>query len=225
MFTERAGGVSAAPFDTLNLGLGVGDEPQAVRSNRDLVMRAIGPGPVRLALMRQVHGGRVAYARGGEIGEVDAIFTDSPAVALGALVADCAPVLLADPVARLIGAAHAGRPGMVAGVVPSLVAAMTRAGAQPERMHAVIGPAICGRCYEVPEQMRDQVAATVPESACLTRKGTPGIDLRAGLRSQLKALGVGAVRDDVRCTAESAELFSYRRDGTTGRFAGAIWLH
>jgi len=174
--------------------------------------------------MRQVHGARVACAAADESPEADAIFTDSPLIALGALVADCAPVLLADPVTRLIGAAHAGRHGMAAGVVPALVAAMTRAGASPARMRAVIGPAICGRCYEVPGRMRDQIAAAVPASACVTRDGRPGLDLRAGLRSQLAALRVGLVSDDPRCTAESPELYSYRRDGTTGRFAGVIWL-
>jgi len=133
-------------------------------------------------------------------------------------------VLIADPVAGLVGAAHAGRPGLTAGVVSALVMAMAQAGADPGRMHAVIGPAICGQCYEVPAAMRDQVAAAVPESACLTAAGTPGIDLRAGLRAQLANLGVSQVGSDDRCTAESADLFSYRRDGQTGRFAGLVWL-
>lgn len=152
------------------------------------------------------------------------MFTQSPALALAVNVADCAPVLLADPHARLVGAAHAGRPGMAAGVVPALVAAMTDAGAEPARMHALVGPSICGRCYEVPARMRDEVAAVVPGSACRTRKGTPGIDLRAGLHAQLARTGITAIADDLRCTAESGELYSYRRDGDTGRFAGVIWL-
>jgi copper oxidase (laccase) domain-containing protein len=101
---------------------------------------------------------------------------------------------------------------------------MTDAGAEPRRMHAVIGPSICGQCYEVPAAMRDEVAAAVPGSACVTRKGTPGLDLRAGLRGQLAALRIGRIADDLRCTAECGELFSYRRDGKTGRFAGLIWL-
>ena len=149
-------------------------------------------------------------------------------MALAVLVADCVPVLLADPVARLIGAAHAGRPGLAAGVVPALVVAMTKAGADPARMHAMVGPSICGACYEVPAQLRAEITAAAPASWCVTRQGTPGLDLRAGLHAQLAALGVGAgsgqVIDDARCTAESAELYSYRRDGKTGRFAGVIWL-
>jgi len=241
LYTRRAGGVSSGPFGTLNLSYSVGDDPVAVSRNRSIVLAGLGAGPERLVWMRQVHGAEVAYAPGTPTGlggvprddgssgadespEADAVFTDSPGVAVAALVADCAPVLLADPVARLVGAAHAGRPGVAAGVVPALVTAMSRAGADPGRMHAVIGPAICGQCYEVPARMRDEVAAAVPGSACVTRKGSPGIDLRAGLRAQLTSLGVGQVADDLRCTAESAELFSYRRDGKTGRFAGLIWL-
>jgi YfiH family protein len=230
LVTERAGGLSSGPFATLNLSAATGDDPEAVRGNRALAQRALGPGPARLAWMRQVHGAGVTrVAPGGEDPgpnrpPADAIFTESPQVALGALVADCAPVLLADPVAGLVGAAHAGRQGMVAGVVPALLAAMTRAGAEPRRMSALIGPAICGLCYEVPAAMRAEVAAAVPESWCLTRKNTPGVDLRAGLRAQLDCHGVARIADDPRCPAESAELFSHRRDGLTGRFAGVIWL-
>jgi polyphenol oxidase len=236
LFTERSGGLSTGRFATLNLSRRVGDDPSAVAGNRGLVLRATEPGPQRLAWMRQVHGTDVVRIadlspeRGGPQQETaaspqaDAAFTGSAAVALAALAADCAPVLVADPVARLAGAAHAGRPGMAAGVVGELITAMVLAGAEPDRMHAIIGPSICGQCYEVPEHMRDEVAAAVPGSACVTRRGTPGIDLRAGLRGQLTGLGVVRIADDLRCTAESPELFSYRRDGDTGRFAGLIWL-
>jgi YfiH family protein len=226
--------VSEEPFATLNLSIGVGDDPAAVASNRDLVLRAVGPGDLALAWMRQVHGTGVArvseppgITQPGGAGlalQADAQYTELPGVALGVLSADCAPVLVADPMARIVGAAHAGRPGMAAGVVSALIGAMTEAGAEVRHMHAIIGPAICGRCYEVSASMRAEVAAAVPGSQCTTRGGTPGIDLRAGLRGQLERLGVAAIADDARCTAESADLYSYRRDGTTGRFAGLIWL-
>ena len=233
LFTGRSGGVSGDPFGTLNLSYGVGDDPAAVRRNRDLVGQAVRPGPDRLSWLRQVHGTAVVQitdtagtptAAPDADPRADAQFTGSAALAVGALAADCAPVLIADPVARLVGAAHAGRPGLAAGVVPALIAAMSAAGADPGRMHAAIGPAICGQCYEVPAAMRDQVAAAVPESACVTAAGTPGIDLRAGLLAQLARLGVSAVSIDDRCTAETAELFSYRRDGRTGRLTGLVWL-
>jgi YfiH family protein len=233
-FTGRAGGVSREPFSALNLSGGVGDDPSAVASNRDLVLKALAPEVGRLAWLRQVHGTtvlRVSDSPGitqpaflGQAPAADAAYTDVPGVALGILGADCAPVLIADPLARVAGAAHAGRPGMAAGVAAALIAAMTSAGAEVTRMRAIIGPAICGRCYEVPASMRAEVEAAVPGSGCTTRNGTAGVDLRAGLRGQLERHGVAEIADDARCTAESAELFSYRRDGTTGRFAGLIWL-
>ncbi len=233
-FTGRCGGVSQDPFGALNLSDGVGDDPSAVARNRQLVLQALGPGVRRLAWLRQVHGttvlrvtdlpGMTQPGAAGHAPQADAACTDVPGVALAVLGADCAPVLIADPVARVIGAAHAGRPGLAAGVAAALIAAMTRAGAEATRMRAVIGPAVCGQCYEVPASMRADVEAAVPGSACTTRNGTPGIDLRAGLRGQLARHGVAEIADDARCTAETAELYSYRRDGATGRFAGLIWL-
>ncbi|HEY3733518.1 MAG TPA: laccase domain-containing protein [Streptosporangiaceae bacterium] len=154
----------------------------------------------------------------------DGNVTAVPGLALGALAADCPTVLVGDPEARVVGVAHSGRLGTAAGVVPALIRAMVGAGAVPGRMHAVIGPAICGGCYEVPAAMRDSVAAQAPGSGCVTRAGTPGLDLRAGIAAQLAAAGVRQVRTDERCTAETPDLYSYRRDGRTGRFAGLIWL-
>ncbi len=228
--TSRHGGVSSGSYSYLNLGYSVGDDDASVRGNRSGLTAAIAAGPVRIAWMRQVHGAAVARVTGPAAAEregsqeADAIFTDVPGLGLGVLSADCAPVLLADPVARLAGAAHAGRPGLALGVVPALVAAMMAAGADPGRMHALIGPSVCGRCYEVPAWLADEVCAVAPGAACVTRLGTPGIDIRAGLHGQLAVAGVGTIADDLRCTIESAELYSYRRDGITGRFASLIWL-
>jgi len=241
LFTGRGGGVSAAPYDTLNLGGAVGDAPAAVAENRRLAARACGLADGRLAWMRQVHGVAVRYASigsaehdaagvagcdaaGQPLPEADASFTDVPGLGLGVLVADCAPVLLADPEARVVGVAHAGREGMAAGVVTELLSAMSAAGADPARIHAVIGPHICGGCYEVPAELRDRIAGKVPESGCVTRKGTPGVDVGAGVEAQLARAGVAAVASDTRCTAETPSLYSYRRDGRTGRLAGLIWL-
>jgi polyphenol oxidase len=227
MFTGRGGGVSAAPYDTLNMGRSVGDDPAAVAENRRLVAQACGLDAGRLIWMHQVHGSAVRYAggpAGAAVPEADARFTDVPGVALGVLAADCAPILLADPEARIVGAAHAGREGMAAGVVTELLSAMSAAGADPARVHAVIGPHICGGCYEVPEQMRARVAGKVPESGCVTRAGTPGIDVGAGVEAQLASAGVQAVARDPRCTAETPALYSHRRDGLTGRLAGLVWL-
>jgi YfiH family protein len=225
-FTARAGGVSTPPYDSLNLGGAVGDDPEAVRANRARVESALGLEPGRTVWMRQVHGADVRVVDGvpAESAEVDAMVTTVPGLALAVLVADCAPVLLADPVAKVIGAAHSGRPGTAAGVVPALVKTMVERGAEPSRIRAAIGPAACGGCYEVPAAMRDEVAAVVPAARATTRKGTPGLDIRAGIAAQLAEAGVTRVRTDPRCTIETPGLFSYRRDGRTGRFAGYVWL-
>jgi polyphenol oxidase len=228
LFTDRNGGVSAAPYASLNLGQRVGDDPDAVAANRKLAVAGCGPGVEAIAWMRQVHSSTVRYAGADWPAEpaepCDGLFTDVAGLVLGVLVADCVPVLVAEPQVGLVGVAHAGRQGMQAGVVSALVAAMASAGARAELMHAVIGPAICGGCYEVPDEMRAEVSATVPAAYGQTTAGTPGLDIRAGVQEQLTAAGVGSVRSDGRCTKESSELFSYRRDGLTGRFAGLVWL-
>lgn len=224
-FTGRAGGASRPPYDSLNLGGAVGDDPAAVLGNRRRAAEALGVDPGRTVFMRQVHGADVAFVTAPETpGPVDAVVTDVPGLALAVLVADCAPVLLADPVAGVVGAAHSGRPGTAAGVVPALVKAMCERGADPARMTAAIGPAACGRCYEVPAEMRDEVAAVVPAAYSTTSRGTPGLDIRAGVAEQLASAGVASADVDPRCTIEDPGLFSYRRDGRTGRFAGYVWL-
>ncbi|MBV8933687.1 MAG: peptidoglycan editing factor PgeF [Kutzneria sp.] len=225
--TDRVGGVSMAPYDSRNLGGTVGDAVAAVRQNREKTAVDLGIDPNRVVFMRQVHGAEVAYVtepyRDDPPG-LDAVFTDRPGLALGVLVADCAPVLVADPVAGIVGAAHSGRAGTAAGVVPALVTAMASWGADPGRMTAVVGPTACGRCYEVPAELRAEFTAVLPEAWSTTRQGTPAIDVRSGIVAQLTAAGVTDVRHDDRCTIETPELYSYRREKRTGRFGGYIWL-
>jgi hypothetical protein len=133
-------------------------------------------------------------------------------------------VLLADPVAGVVAAVHAGREGLRRGVVPAALAAMTRLGARPADVEALLGPAVCGLDYEVPAAMQAEVARVAPASAVRTRQGTPGLDLRAGLAEVLHGAGVQQVVHDPRCTVEDPRLFSHRRDGVTGRQAGVVWL-
>ncbi|MEE1942261.1 peptidoglycan editing factor PgeF [Streptomyces sp. TRM 70361] len=227
-FTDRWGGVSAAPYGELNLGGAVGDDPGAVRTNRELAAKALGLDPAAVVWMNQVHGREVAVVtepwRTGAAPGVDAVVTTRRSLALAVLTADCVPVLLADPVAGVAGAAHAGRPGLVAGVVPAVVAAMTGLGADPARTVARIGPSVCGRCYEVPERMREEVAAAVPEAYATTSRGTPAVDVAAGVRAQLVRLGVPEPPRSRVCTLESEDHYSYRRERTTGRLAGYVWL-
>lgn len=227
-FTDRWGGVSAAPYEELNLGGAVGDDPGAVRANRELAAKSLGLDPGLVVWMNQVHGNEVAVVDGPwnveSVPQVDGLVTAGRGIALAVLTADCVPVLLADPVAGVVSAAHAGRPGMVAGIVPAAVAAMVKLGADPSRIVARTGPAVCGRCYEVPEAMRAEVAAVEPGAYAETSWGTPAVDVAAGVHAQLERLGVHDREQSPVCTLESQDHFSYRRDRTTGRLAGYVWL-
>lgn len=227
-FTDRWGGVSAAPYEELNLGGAVGDDPGAVRANRELAAGSLGLDPARVVWMNQVHGNEVAQVDrpwgGQDVPPVDALVTATRGLALAVLTADCVPVLLADPVAGVVAAAHAGRPGMVKGIVPSAVGAMEKLGADPSRIVARTGPAVCGRCYEVPEAMRAEVAAVEPAAHAETSWGTPAVDVSAAVHAQLDRLGVRDRQASPVCTRESNDHFSYRRDRTTGRLAGYVWL-
>lgn len=226
-FTDRRGGVSAPPYDALNLGGGVGDERAAVIENRDRAAESFGIDPHRVVWLRQVHGNDVAWVDGpsdGRVPRADAVATRTSGLPLAVLAADCAPVLLADSGAGIVGAAHAGRPGVARGVVPALVNTMVAKGARVDRMVVAVGPAVCGGCYEVPPDLQQAVASVVPETRCTTRRGTAGLDIRAGVVAQLEAAGVSSITTDRRCTLESPELYSHRRDGRTGRFAGYVWL-
>jgi len=225
--TTRAGGASRPPYDTFNLGDHVGDDAGDVYANRKRLATELGLTEDRLAWMEQVHGRTATVVDGSETSAAeatDALVTAQTGLALVVLVADCVPLLLADAEAGVVAAVHAGRVGARVGVVPATIEAMRSLGAEPARTEALLGPAICGDCYEVPADMAADVEKHVPGSACKTRKGTPGLDLRAGLWRQLADLGVGKIGVDPRCTNEDKTLFSFRRDGTTGRIAGITWL-
>lgn len=216
-------GADGDPYGSDNLGLHVGDEPGRVRATRDRLADRLGVAPQRLFLADQVHGTTVEVVDGpwDAVPKADAMVTRTPGTALAVMVADCVPVLLADPVAGVVGVAHAGRAGMAAGVVPAAVAALRDLGARS--VHAVVGPSVCARCYEVPAALRAEVATSVPVSASVSATGTPALDVAAGVLQQLHEAGARAelVRG---CTVERSDLFSHRRDGTTGRFAGVVAL-
>ncbi len=217
-FTDRYDGVSAVPYDSLNLALVGDDDPEARRRNVALLLESFAPGAV-LADMEQVHGSTVVQA-GGPREKCDALVSDRSDLVLMVRVADCVPVLLADPDGGVVGAAHAGRQGLADGVVAACVGQMRKVGA--EEISAWIGPHICGRCYEVPAEMREEVAAVEPIAASTTSWGTTALDIGAGVAAQLERLGV-EVHDVSRCTLESPDLYSHRRDGArAGRLAGVI---
>lgn len=228
-FTDRRGGVSSGPYAELNIGGAAGaDDPDAIAANRARVAAELGIDPAQVVWMRQVHGADVVTADASwpdEPPAADAVVTRTPGLALAVRVADCTPIVLADPRAGVLAAAHAGRPGLAAGVVPAAVEGMRALGADPAGMAAVIGPTVCGGCYEVPAEMRAEVVAAsgAPEAWSQTRWGTPAVDVAAGVAAQLAAAGVADVTKVDVCTRESQRHYSYRRDGETGRFAGYIW--
>lgn len=226
-FTDRHGGVSGVPFDSLNLAIEGDDDPADCAENLRLVLADFAPGD-ELTDVYQVHGREVHVVQGAALTglrgrpRADAIVTTRSGVVLAVRAADCVPVLLADPVVGVIGAAHTGRSGLVAGVVPATVARMRALGAGD--VFAWVGPHVCGACYEVPAELQDEVGAIEPESVATTSWGTPSLDLGAGVRAQLERDGV-AVIDATQCTRESPDLFSHRRDGRqSGRQAGLIRL-
>ncbi len=223
-FTDRFGGVSGVPFDSLNLAL-EGDDDVGVRAeNHRLLLADFAPGD-ELIDLHQVHGATVEVVEEGlfdDRPDADAVVTGATGLVLMVRAADCVPVLLADPAAGVIGAAHAGRVGLAAGVVPNAVDRMRGLGATD--LTAWIGPHVCGGCYEVPAEMQAEVVAVEPAARAITSWGTPALDLGAGVRAQLERAGV-AVVDAGRCTRESSDLYSYRRDGASaGRLAGLVRL-
>jgi YfiH family protein len=231
-FTDRHGGVSRGRHASLDLG-GPGADPAAVAENLRRVAAAFaGSASAPVAVMRQVHGAAVvevtAAPPAGEVStrpECDALLTRAQEVTLLVRAADCVPVLLGDPDAGVVAAVHAGRGGVARGVVPATVLAMRGLGAG--RIRAWVGPHVCGRCYEVPADLRDQVAGAVPATLAETSWGTPALDLGAGVRAQLAGAGVAAtdVETVPRCTREDPDLFSYRRDGPgSGRLGGLVRL-
>lgn len=177
---------------------------------------------------RQVHGDRVLRVDATSLPEViateaaDALLTSVRRIGLSVRAADCLPVLLADPAAGLVAAAHAGRVGLAAGVLSAAVEGLREAGA--DTLVTWIGPHICGACYEVPAALQEEFAADHPAAAAVTSWGTPALDLGAAAEQQLRELGCAVRRVDP-CTRTTPSLHSYRREGAAaGRQAGVIWL-
>lgn len=171
--------------------------------------------------MRQVHGTDAVWAQPGVVPEADALLTYAPGVALIARVADCVPIVLAADDGSHAAVVHAGRRGLVDGVVPKAARTMREHRGGP--VTAWVGPRVCGGCYELDAAIAAAVAHAVPEAAATTRWGTPGADIGAGVIAQLHAADV-AVHDLGGCTLEDDRFFSYRRDGTAQRQAAIVVL-
>jgi YfiH family protein len=224
-FTGRDGGCSQEPFDAANLARHVGDRDEDVTENRAAVAARVG---APLVFVEQVHGTEVAVVDEdwdpGVVTTADAMVTTRRDVALAIMVADCMPVLLSDPSAGVVAAVHAGRRGLLDGVLGCTLAAMTDLGAHAADVQVVVGPSICPRCYEVPGQMCEDSGRVLPATMSTTRTGTPSLDLRAGAVQALVRSGVPArqITADPPCTLEDERFFSYRGAHRTGRFAGVV---
>jgi YfiH family protein len=216
-FTKRTGGVSHGAFASLNLGDHVGDSPEDVATNRKILADSVGP----TQFMNQVHGNRIAVIEqiSDEVPTADSLITGIPGITLAVMTADCIPLLLHSR--ESVAAVHVGRKGLVNDVAIKTVELMREMGATT--ISAVLGPSICGKCYEVSEDIFNEVIQLHPLAASRTAKNTLSLDLPAALSAALTALGVSVERRD-ECTVEDSSYFSYRRDGITGRHVGVISL-
>ncbi|MDO5746359.1 MAG: peptidoglycan editing factor PgeF [Actinomycetaceae bacterium] len=228
VFTNRTGGVSQAPYNSLNVGFHVGDDRQHVIENHRRINEAIGHDVV---WMKQTHSNRVTMLQPGHTDgpiSADGLVMDARAFyklgltlpALGVMVADCVPLLLGSKNGHVVAAVHAGRSGIVTGIVREALFLLRQHGIAASQLHAAIGPSICGKCYEVSHELHQFVTSHVPAAWSRTRWGSPGLDLRSAVVSQLQVAGVTVSFISKRCTYEDHNLYSYRRDTTTGRFAG-----
>lgn len=224
-FFGRKGGVSIGPYKSLNCGLGTSDDPARVQENRNRVCRALGASGSRLATLRQVHSAKVVIVDSAsdltDRAEADALVSSTPGIVLGVLAADCAPVLLCDPRAGVVGAAHAGWRGAVSGVTDTTVEAMIALGADPGNMVAAVGPCIAQPSFEVGPDLVDAVLDATPWAEHLFIPGTGDrqhFDLKRYLLGRLARLGVAhseALADDT-LTAQD-DWFSYRGANVAGQ--------
>ena len=216
-FTNRHGGFSHGDYASWNLATHVGDDESVVDKNREKLRERVG----NIAVMSQVHGDAVVVVDQlpDEVPVCDALITSNSDLALVVMVADCIPLLLRSE--SLVAAVHVGRAGLMNSIALKTVAKMRDLGAI--KISGTIGPAICGSCYEVPQELHDQVIAVHPLASSRTAIGTPALDLPKALMAALAQVDV-LVTSSAECTLENEEYFSFRRNNKTGRQAGVIKL-
>lgn len=226
-FSTRNGGVSDPPFNSLNTGLAVGDDPDVVSVNRDRLLRALGFALADLVLAHQVHGSDVAVVDRIPIARprVDGLVTSIRGIVLGISAADCAAVLLADPAAGVVGACHAGWRGAVSGVIENTIEHMKAQGAEPDRIMAWVSPCISSANFEVGPEVARQFASDEISSG---RGDRSFVDLKLHIHRRLERGGVSLqnISVDNACTfSDRQRFFSHRRDhGKTGRMLGLIGM-
>jgi YfiH family protein len=217
-FTDRTGGLSTGAFLSRNLATHVGDDQASVIANRAELENLLG---LPIQYMNQVHGDAVATVGAEIIPEptADALVTQSVDIGLAVMVADCIPLLMAS--SKTVAAVHVGRKGLMNKVAVATVQEMRSR--DTSQITAVVGPSICGKCYEVSQDIYDDVAKSFPLAESKTRDGALALDLSRALIDQLESIGVKVINEG-RCTVEDINLYSYRRDGVTGRQVGVVWL-
>lgn len=211
-FTTRESGVSPFPYDSANVGYHVGDDPAHVARNRQILTDMTG----ELTWMDQVHGTTIAWARDGGTPQADALMvTEGTGAAV--MVADCVPLLLWATDLSLGAVVHVGRAGLMAGIVPRVLDVFAEH--DKTDIQGIIGPHICGSCYEVSDDLAREAERF--GAASITRWGSQGIDLAAGICNQAPDIDLD---QSPICTLEDDRYFSYRRNPQTGRFAGVLAL-
>ncbi len=220
--TTRAGGVSLAPYDSLNLGEHVGDEPVAVAKNRQRLLSQLGCKPAWLC---QVHGVAVVEATPDQVAEADASWTATPGIACAVMTADCLPALFCDRAGSRVAAAHAGWRGLAAGVLEATLDTLAIA---PEDTLVWLGPAIGPQAFEVGAEVREAFLSQHAQAEqAFSASHNPGrymADIYQLARIRLAARGVTAIYGGDFCTYNDPRFYSYRRAAQTGRFASLIWL-
>ncbi len=233
VFTTRHGGISKAPFESANLAFHVGDNPSDVVANHDILAHTLGYNRIGLIHMRQIHSDRIVIIDEtldfNTPPECDALITNRPATPLMVMSADCTPILIYDPVQRVIAAVHAGRAGALNAILPKTIAAMEKAfGCNQRDLHIVMGPSIGGCCYEINETIGAECDALGYKNALQRVEGKVFLDVNTILLQQLKRMNIPSEQIEIsgECTScKSDEYFSYRADKQhTGRIAGVIIL-
>jgi hypothetical protein len=223
LVTTRRGGVSEPPYDSLNVGIAVGDHPEAVAENRAR-LTALLPGAPRW--LRQVHGNAVVEADDVTVPvEADGAFTRTPGVVCVVQMADCMPVLFAADDGSVVAAAHAGWRGLASGILENTIGALN---IEPRRLHAWLGPAIGPARFEVGDEVREAFMAQSADAASAFTAHAQGkwlADLFLLARQRLRRAGVGHISASGLCTvSDPTRFFSHRRDRISGRMAAAIWI-
>lgn len=222
-FFGRNGGVSKSPFDSLNIADHVEDKIEDVNRNREILSEFL---EMPLVFIGATHSPNVVNVKSEYPNvhkDTDALVTRETNLGLVIMSADCAPIVLVDPIAHVVGVVHAGWQGMLVGVVENSVEGMLDLGAETQNMKAIIGPTISAKNFSANQDRYEEVKNKVPSAAVKLSNGDYAVDIRKGIKTQLAKYQIKTTDLNI-CTFENKDLFSYRRDPITGRNATVVWL-